>query len=172
MIGGIDLSTKSVEVVLRVDSSSEAVWHNFPIPPIAGPERDALAARSLAQVFPTGAFWDETWLCGVEYPFARMGPGLGLKTVMGAVMALIPARVHVIPLPPGFWQPRFCECKMPRRSVERKPIIRARALEMGAPADWSQDAHDAYGLSWIVEQLNEEGLTPKIGQQTDLLAHT
>ena len=173
MIAGIDLSMKSVEIVLRQDGSRLATWESVPINvPAKVEHRDAECARDLARRFPTGSFWDDTWLCGIEYPFSMMGPGLGLKTVFGAIVALIPPRVHVIPLRATVWQRHFCGRSMPRKGVDRKPLIRARALEMGMPEEWSQDAADALGLSWVVERLNEEGLVPKIGQQADLLAHT
>ena len=135
MIAGIDLSMKSVEIVLRQDGSRLATWDSVPINvPAKVEHRDAECARDLALRFPTGSFWDDTWLCGIEYPFSMMGPGLGLKTVFGAIVALIPPHVHVMPLRASVWQRHFCGRSMPRKGVDRKPLVRARALEINEQA--------------------------------------
>lgn len=163
---GVDLSTKEVHLVRRPNGSADATWRRIRMTSAMNlAERDAVIARELGPLIPDPDFWEGVWLTGVEYPFTSAGAmgAVGLKTILGAIVATIPPHVHVIPLPGRLWQGVFCgrrgrqydEEAMPRKSADRKPLIKERALELLDSDDiWPQDAYDAFGLSWTVEILN------------------
>lgn len=169
VVAGVDFSTKAAFIVKRrpgeVATSRRIVLANY----AAYAERDALAARELGgHLLEDPGFWDDVWLCGVEYPFTMTMGSVGMKTMLGAIMATIPANVHVMTLPARLWTPWFLRehradplPKVPRKSADRKPLIKARAIQMlGAEADgFEQDAYDAFGISIAVELINQEAAT-------------
>lgn len=173
-VAGVDFSTKEVHLVRRPNGSTEASWRKITMTPAMDlADRDAVIARQVGAVLlDDPEWWEGVWLCGVEYPFTnpRAMASIGLKTILGAIVASIPRHVHVMTLPGRLWQGQFCrrrgkdydEPTMPRKSIERKPLIKARALELLESDDiWPQDAYDAFGLSWAAELLNLPALDPK-----------
>lgn len=167
MIVGVDIGTRECHVVKREDGSLDAIWRRIVLPDRkAFAEKDALLARDLAELVPDGDFWEGVWLAGVEYPFTMTMGTIGNKTILGAWMALIPPHVHVVPLPPAQWTPWFLRRlpgealpKVPRKSADRKPLIKAEALRLLDSDDiWPQDAYDAYGISLAVERMNDAAL--------------
>lgn len=168
-IGGIDLSTKEVFMVRRRAGGVEATLRRITLS--SGMEfalRDAIIARELAPLVADPEFWEDVWLVGVEYPFTNPKAirSVGLKTIMGAIIASIPAHVYVMPLEARYWTPHFLRTdpdaplpRVPARSADRKPLIKARALELLDSDDrWPQDAYDAFGISWAAESLNAPAL--------------
>ena len=171
-VAGIDFGTRALHLVRRLQGTTTAEWRRIDIPSHArDAEGDALAARDAGiALLADPAWWDGVWLAGVEYPFAR-AHAVGNKTIMGAIVATIPEHVHVIPLPAGLWTAWFLRTqpgtplpKVPRKGIERKPLIKARALQLLArsegPKSWPQDVYDAFGISWAVEAYNQAGLLP------------
>lgn len=167
MIAGIDIATAESHVVRRLDGEHDAMWRRLRLPDRkAFAEKDALLARDLADVVPDGDFWEGVWLAGIEYPFTMTMGSVVLKTILGAWMALIPKHVTVVPLPARLWTPWFLRenvtdplPKVPRKSAERKPLIKAHALALLDSDDiWPQDAYDAYGISLAVERMNHQAL--------------
>lgn len=167
MIAGIDIATKESHIVKREDGSFDALWRRIVLPDRkAFAEKDALLARDLAEVVPDADFWEGVWLAGIEYPFTMTMGSVVLKTILGAWMALIPPHVHVVPLPARLWTPWFLRevvtdplPTVPRKSADRKPLIKAHALEFLDSDDiWPQDAYDAYGISLAVERMNHQAL--------------
>lgn len=173
---GIDFSTKFIDLVKRGDGSPVGTWTRCSLEhvPTGIAERDAILAREVPAVlmrelaadgddFSGGwlDWWDGVWLVGIEYTFVR-DFGSGMKTILGALMATVPDTAHVIPLPSLIWQGWFLRRdpagplpKLPRKGVERKPLIRERALELTElPDDLPFDAYDAFGISWAVEDYN------------------
>lgn len=171
MIAGVDFSTKETFIVRRppgeVATARRIKLENYS----AYAERDALAARELGRhLLADPGFWDDVWLCGVEYPFTMTMGSVGMKTILGAIMATIPDHVHVMTLPARLWTPWFLRenrhdplPKVPRKSAERKPLIKARAIQMlGESAPFAQDVYDAYGISIAVELINQEAAGPPV----------
>lgn len=175
MVAGVDLSTKAVDIFKRVDGDIVGEWWRCEFPPFKGmAEREALCARELRSLMPPDSWWDGVHLAGVEHIVTRILQATVTKVIQGAVIALIPPRVHVMNLVPSMWERDFCERRgkqrgeptMPRKGVERKQLIQARAIELGFPKDFPQDVYDAIGLSWVAELWNEpatkESLAPPI----------
>lgn len=167
MIAGVDFGTKQVHIVRRPPGGEDPRYRRIAlnVDPIYS-EPDALAARELGrEILADPGFWDGVWLCGVEYPFVGSFNS-GMKTMLGALMATIPPTVHVMPLPADLWTKWFLRenrrdplPKIPRKSAERKPLIKARALQLLGSGDlFPQDAYDAYGISVVVEMINEESM--------------
>lgn len=174
MIAGVDLSTKQIDLVRRPPGNPAAadgvVWRRLALTPaMQFAEKDALIAREAGMLLLDDPFWwEDVWLAGVEYPYtdAKLMGSVVLKTILGAVVASIPKHVHVIPLPARYWTPYFLRTnradplpKIPRKKDDRKPLIKARALELLDADDvWPQDAYDAFGIAVAVEEINEPAL--------------
>jgi hypothetical protein len=171
VIVGADFSTKEVHLVRRVPGEMTSSWRRITLPTLSHmADEDVLLARALVEPMADDGWWDGVYLAGLEYPFTspKIMRTVVLKTILGALSALIPAHVHVMPMPARLWQPWFIRRHLseplptlPRKSVDRKPLIKARALELLECDDiWPQDAYDAFGISVAAELFNRpaEGL--------------
>lgn len=166
MIAGVDFSSKKLDLVRRHDGGVDATWRQIKLTPqMEAAEKDAVIAREIGAIMLEHAgWWDDVWLCGIEYPFtnAKFIGSVILKTVMGAIIGTIPPHVHVLALPARVWTPWFLRerlsdplPKVPHKGVDRKPLIKAHALRLlGSDDIWPQDAYDAFGISVAVERYN------------------
>lgn len=167
-VAGIDFSTKETWIVRRTPGLEPTV-RRITLPKMSHlAEQDAYAAREVAlSVQQDTAFWDDVWLAGIEYPFTMSFRATILKTILGALVASIPAHVHVLPLPARLWQPWFLRTDpagplptLPRKGVDRKPLIAARARALLQTDGFTQDAYDAFGVAWAAEEFNRVGQIP------------
>lgn len=159
-VTGIDYRTGAVDVIRLDDDTDRAEWHRFELAGATAFER----ARTVAALVPAGAWWDDTYLCGIEETFSRtFNAATGLARVQGALLATIPLRVAVIPTPANEWQRVFLRLEPGEKLGDRearKAAVRRRCVELGfgdAP-DLPQDAYDAYGIAWAVRELNRRAI--------------
>lgn len=156
------------------DAADVVLWRRLILTPaMEYAERDAVIAREVGSLMLSlersdATFWSDVILCGVEYPFTspKIIATVVLKTILGAIVATIPEHVHVLAMPARLWTPWFLRERtsdplptVPRKSADRKPLIKAHALRLlGSDDIFPQDAYDAFGIAVAVERYNDVGL--------------
>lgn len=160
-VAGIDASSRAIDIVLLDEDTNQGKHHRFELDGDTAINR----ARSVNWHLPTGSFWDDVYLVGIEESYSvTFRAAVAQALVRGAVAARLPATIGFIPIPPNEWQRLFLglepDEKLPRDRKQRKKLIRRRAVELGfgdAP-DLPQDAYDAYGIAHAVRTLNRQAI--------------
>lgn len=143
-VAGCDFSSRYVDIVtVPYDGPGAPVWHRFPLVGTDAFDR----ARSVADSVPgrSSILWDDVLAVGIEHPAGKFGVGPLLR-IQGAVLARIPARMLVEPLPPAKWRKL-----VGLAGNASKEDVRAHGVEhcfVHGPGgfgyvEWPQDAHDA-----------------------------
>jgi hypothetical protein len=151
MIGGIDLSSFAVDVVLLEDDTDAATWHRFDLTGRTPFER----ARSLRGVFPTRSWWEEqgVWLLGIEDPYsASKGVAKALGMATGAVAALLPRDLTVIQTAPTEWK----RLTVGASNASKDQVARWAACFGFEPGDLN--ATDAYAIARAIRLLNQRAV--------------
>jgi len=154
-IVGIDYSSHAVDVVwVHLDDAHSPQWFRYPLHGTDAFER----TRTVAQALP-GAhsdYWDDVLAVGIEHPAGKFGTG-PLMRIQGAILACIPARMLVEPLPPAKWRKLVGlpgnASKTDNELFSLLGLIdlpEAVAREM---CSWPQDAHDAHLIALATRTL-------------------
>jgi hypothetical protein len=161
LVAGIDYSSRFVDVVtVPYEGAGAPVWHRFPLVGADAFDR----ARSVADSVPgrSSVLWEDIIAVGIEHPGGNHGTG-ALVRVQGAVLARIPARMLVHPLPPGRWRKLV---GLPGNASKGDVALyacdplghfdyrRHPDGEMKVPdLQWEQDAYDAYCIALATRSL-------------------
>jgi hypothetical protein len=152
-VAGIDYSSRFVDVVtVPYEGAGAPVWHRFPLVGADAFDR----ARSVADSVPgrSSVLWDDVLAVGIEHPGGNHGTGALLR-VQGAILARIPARMLVHPLPPGKWRKlvgikgNATKTEAANRSIN-EPLPSRYVIDWGR---WPQDAHDAHLIALATRSL-------------------
>ena len=164
---GIDFSSRFVDIVtVHLDDAHSPLWNRYPLHGNDAFER----TRSVAQAVPGPhtAYWDDVLAVGIEHPAGRYGTG-PLMRLQGAILACIPARMLVEPLPPAKWRKlvglpgNATKDEVAARSSghlfglyaqEDAPIVISRTA-LHTAGEWPQDAHDAHLIALATRTLLE-----------------
>ena len=147
LVAGIDYSSRFVDVVtVPYEGAGAPVWHRFPLVGADAFDR----ARSVADSVPgrSSVLWEDVLAVGIEHPGGNHGTGALLR-VQGAVLARIPARMLVHPLPPGKWRKLV---GLPGNADKGAVALHAAMLGF-FPTNPEQDAYDAYCIALATRSL-------------------
>lgn len=154
-VAGIDYSTRYVDIVtVPLDGNAAPIWHRFPLTGADAFDR----ARSVADAMPgrTSVLYDDIIAIGIEHPAGHHGTGALLR-VQGAILARIPARMLVHPLPPGKWRKIV---GLPGNASKEDVRVWALSEVRGfAHLNWraaSYDCTDAYCIALATRRLLEQ----------------
>jgi len=153
MIAGIDVSSFNIDLVLLHDDTDHATWHRIPLQGATPFDR----ARSLRLRIPSRSWLEDhgIWLAGIEDPHSRAShtaKALGLAT--GALVALLPAQLPILSMPPAEWKRSFTGT-----GSADKHTVRSHAISRGfAPIGATADAYDAYGIAWAARAINQQAI--------------
>jgi Holliday junction resolvasome RuvABC endonuclease subunit len=145
-VAGIDFSTNAVDVVLLALDDNTAVWHHVDL--TTGPGDALERCRRIRDLMPTRGRWEDAGIIavGIEQPLHQKGRTTvaSLFRVQGAIIACLPTRVLVDPLPPTVWKTAI---GLPGNAL--KAAVRAWALAhwTDPPDPVTQDACDAYAIA-------------------------
>jgi hypothetical protein len=156
---GFDLSTKAIDVVTIpfddvIEHEGERAIHTRV--PLELDKSDPTAAHLYVCRILRASVWDKFDFEDVVVAFVEspVGPGSRrLLPVFGALIAALPRDVAFCPLAPSEWKREFTGSG---RSTKDDVSDTARA--MGCPAEWSQDACDAFGIAWAGREMNLRAL--------------
>ena len=153
---GIDYSSRFVDCVkVPYEGTGAPQWHRFPLTGNDAFDR----ARSVADAMPGRAstFYEDTICVGIEHPAGHHGTGPLLR-VQGAILARIPARMLVHPLPPGKWRALV---GLPGNASKTEVQVAGR--EMLYDLGWTEfrmplvpDFYDAYCIALATRSLIEQ----------------
>jgi len=158
---GIDYSTRFVDcVTVPFEGSGVPVWHRFEL--VGNDAFDR--TRSVADSMPgrSSVFFEDILAVGIEHPGGNHGTGALLR-VQGAILARIPARMLVHPLPPGKWRKlvelpgNATKADVMRHSTSQLyPSAKTSPFLLGLTGpdgEWPQDAHDAHLIALATRSL-------------------
>ena len=158
---GIDFSSRFVDCVkVPYEGTGAPEWHRFALTGNDAFDR----ARSVADAMPGRAstFYEDTLCVGIEHPAGHHGTGALLR-VQGAILARIPARMLVHPLPPGKWR-----ALVGLKGNASKDDVAAHFIDViretpewrhhftERPETWTQDACDAACIALATRKLLDE----------------
>jgi len=154
-VAGIDYSSRFVDVVtVPCEGTGAPVWRSYPLEGCDAFDR----ARNVAHVMPGRAhsFWDGILAVAIEHPAGKVGTGHMLR-IQGAVLACIPARMLVHPLPPAKWK-RLSGCRTGAANHAAYSRHSAALLEQQGwtpwdTAQWPHDAHAAHLMALALRAL-------------------
>ena len=149
-VAGCDFSSRFVDIVtVPFEGTGQPVWHRFPLVGADAFDR----ARSVADSVPgrSSVFYEDILAVGIEHPAGKFGTGPLLR-IQGAVLARIPARMLVTPLPPSSWRKAV---GLPGNASKDDVwmwvydnCFAARNSDLIPPKqEWPQDARDAYCIA-------------------------
>lgn len=154
-VAGFDISTRAIDVVeLPFDDGDRQPVHTRV--PLEMDKTDSTArylyvCRILRECVWNKVDFDPIGVCFVEAP---VGPGSRrLMPVFGALIAALPRDVAFCPLNPAEWKKEFVG-----NGKATKDDVANLAKLMGCPAEWSQDACDAFGIAWAGRSFNMKAL--------------
>jgi hypothetical protein len=142
---GIDLSTRSVDLVFLHETENAARWHSIPL------ERGIAGVRSIRRAYSWQAELEDVYLVAIEDPFsAGRTQAKQLGRVAGAILSSIPANLEVWMMRPDEWR---MACGMAGNASKRAVAdwVRERMPEVEM---WSQDAADAYCIAYAAREIN------------------
>ena len=164
-VAGIDVSTKAIDIVLLDDDSNHGDWKHIPLQRIPKDEHPAwTSSRSVRLAFPGRAWWENhgVWLIGMEDPRSDgITPAKALGMVTGAILALLPSNLTVIPMPPHEWKLWSIGGGHPGAGNAKKHDVALWAGAQGVgpnPADFN--ATDAYAIARAARALNDDAQQP------------
>lgn len=149
MIAGIDVSTKSVDIVL-LETTGHAEWVSYELDDVSG----WAAVDSIRQRIPHGvSLWHrDVELVAFEDPFSvSRGTAKTFGALIGAVWSLVPVTVPVMALTPHKWK----EVALGRPVSDKREVsfwVAERWLD--PPTVVTQDALDAYAIAWAARSLS------------------
>lgn len=117
--------------------------------------------RGVVDVMPRGTFWDEVLAVAIEEPMV-MNPKLRqllpkLKAVQGAIVALLPPDMMVVPMTPNVWRKKAgLPGNAPKERIAKFVVAHERAAD--DVRFWPQDGCDAFCLALALE--NESNASP------------
>lgn len=153
-IGGIDFSTRAIDVVLVDEDTCDAEWHRFDVTedPLTGEvSGDAFErARRVRHTLPRTTWWEDKGVLaiGLEQPRGNYGT-TPLFRMQGAILACLPTRLLVTPWNPSSWRH---EVGLKGNATKHEIMFHAKCL-LDPPdlnvtrTDWPQDAYDAYCIA-------------------------
>lgn len=146
-VAGIDYSTRFVDLVtVPYEGAEMPVWERFPLMGADAFDR----ARSVADSLPgrSSAIWEDILAVGIEHPGGNHGTGHMLR-VQGAILARIPARMLVHPLPPGKWRKLVgLAGNATKNEVAEHALVDLHSLgHLWTLRDNGQDCLDAYCIA-------------------------
>lgn len=152
---GVDYDSHRVDIVLVDLDTHAAEWRRYPLtgPLLAGDAFDR--ARRVRLVMPTRSQWEDAGVAqvAIEDPKSRQfAAAVALGRVQGAILSTIPSGLHVLPLTPTQWKQAL---GLKPNSKTTKADVREYAIAAGAPADWPQDAHDAFCITHAAIRLGD-----------------
>jgi hypothetical protein len=158
---GIDYSSHAVDIVtvpLEADGAPE--WTRYELKGADAFER----TRDVSNAMPGAhsAMWDSVIAVGIEHPAGRYGTG-PLMRLQGSVLAMIPSRMLVEPLPPAKWRKLVgLPGNASKDDVKNHAywhvgdaFTRYRFFQGKSPAAFPQDACDALCIALATRQLLE-----------------
>jgi len=163
LVAGVDYSSRFVDVVtVPYEGTGAPVWHRFPLVGADAFDR----ARSVADSVPgrSSVLWEDVLAVGIEHPGGNHGTGALLR-VQGAILARIPARMLVHPLPPGKWRKLV---GLPGNTSKGHVLVESDRLRLADVVykrdgrlyyratdmePWEQDAHDAHLIALATRSL-------------------
>jgi hypothetical protein len=158
-VGGIDLSTKAVDVV-AIDEDDPSRCQHLRIALDGGWWDAARAMRSHA-FFDAGVYaWLDgrnVRLVGIERPYSQpshIGSATKLHAILGAVLASLPASVHAFEVSPNEMRrelglPGNCD----KGAMRAEVYSRLRRGDDGF--GWPDDAYDAWAAAYATLRMNE-----------------
>ena len=147
-IVGIDYSSFNVDIVMvHMDDAHSPLWFRYPLEGADAFERTRNVAQALPGAHSTN--WDDVLAVGIENPGARH-PGVNvLWRVQGTILACLPPRMRVEPLPPAKWR-TLCGLK---GNATKTDVLIASTTALHAHNAWPQDAHDAHLIALATRTL-------------------
>ncbi|MBA2706356.1 MAG: hypothetical protein H0U59_00945 [Gemmatimonadaceae bacterium] len=149
-VAGIDYSSRYIDLVtVPYEGVGAPVWHRFPLT-----GKDAFdRTRSVADALPgrTSALYEDLIALGIEHPAGKHGTG-ALMRIQGAILARLPARLLVEPLPPSKWR----QLVGLKGNATKAEVAASAVVTYGsyvAQTKWPQDACDAYCIALATRTL-------------------
>lgn len=147
---GIDYSSHNVDIVwLHLDDQHSPLWFRYPLEGTDAFER----TRNVTQALPGAhsGYWDDVLAVGIEHPAGKFGTG-PLMRIQGAILACLPPRMLVEPLPPAKWRKLT---GLAGNCTKEIVFWESRSRLGPKPPVWPQDAHDAHLIALATRTLLE-----------------
>lgn len=155
---GIDFDSNRVDIVTVNIDTLEPRWYRFSLigPELAG---DAFErARRIRYALPPRASWADVGVVqfAIEKPIGQKKGSSPLFRIQGGILACLPREIPAIELLPYEWK-QALDLPGSGAREKTKAEVRMKAVELGAPEDWPQDAHDALCIAHAAIRLCEKG---------------
>jgi hypothetical protein len=157
-IAGIDYSSVAVHVV-AIDEDSGLYAGHLVADLECGPGDAFERARRVRYLLPPAGYWRDNYAAiGIEETFSnRVGTAVTLARVQGAILAVLPREMLVLPLPANYKAPHGWKALTVGKTNASKDEVRAWALAQGMPPGLAQDFYDAYCIAHATRKLLERG---------------
>jgi hypothetical protein len=153
-IAGIDYSSVAVHAV-AIDEDSGAYVGRLVADLECGPGDAFERARRVRYLLPPAGYWRDNYAAiGIEETFSnRVGTAVTLARVQGAVLAVLPREMLIMPLPANYRKPHGWKALTVGKTNASKEEVKAWALEQGMPPGLAQDFYDAYAIARATREL-------------------
>ncbi len=151
-VAGCDYSSRYIDIVtVPYEGAGAPVWHRFLLT-----GKDAFdRTRSVADSLPgrTSALYEDLIALGIEHPAGKHGTG-PLMRIQGAILARLPARLLVEPLPPSKWRQLVgLKGNASKEDVRIHALAEIREFAVGNWRAASYDATDAFCIAVATRSL-------------------
>ena len=148
---GIDLSSRTVDLVRLDENVDEAQWLSVPLQGDQAWDR----VRLIADRMPPAGWWADVYLCAIERPFARARQDV-VRLAQGAALACIPTHIVTWEVTPAIWKKHLGLKQSEKPSWSDLP---ASCFD----DYWPQDARDALGIALWARDTNAQGIADLLG---------